>query len=82
MGVDQAAHSRFANLQLLQVCFLFIFSDYDLGRRIETKSLGTSMRTKSKIEKWLQFLRKQRISFCQDMLESVVLIDYEDEDNL
>jgi hypothetical protein len=43
MGVDQASHSRFANLQLLKVCFLSIFSNYDLGRRIEIKSLGISM---------------------------------------
>jgi hypothetical protein len=57
MGVDQTSHSRFANSQLLQVCFPSIFSDYDLWR-IEAESLGTSMQMKSILKKWLQFLKE------------------------
>jgi hypothetical protein len=50
--------------------------------RIEAESLGTSMQMKSILKKWLQFLKEWKISFCQNVPKSMVLTNYEDEDNL
>jgi len=51
------------------------------GRRIE-KSLCSLVQTRNEIKNWLQFLRERRLSFFQGVLKIVVLINYEDEDDL
>jgi hypothetical protein len=50
-------------------------------RKIE-ENLHSLVRTRSKTKKWLQFLRKKRISFFQGVPKTMVLTNYQDEDDL
>ncbi len=61
--------------------FPLAFSYYNMGRKIE-KHLCSSVQTRNEVEKWLQILKERKLSFFQGVPKIVVLINYEDEDDL
>jgi hypothetical protein len=52
-----------------------------MGRKIE-KHLCSLVQTRNEVEKWLQILKERKLSFFQGVPKTVVLINYEDEDDL
>ncbi len=81
LGIDHASHLGVVNPTPLQVRSPNSFLDHNLGIRIKT-TLRISIHTRNNVEKWLCFLKERKISKPQVNLETMVLTNSKDKDNL
>jgi len=78
---SQVPHSRFANLQPIQICSPSFFPNYNSNKRIE-KSLHCLVFKMNEDEKWLCIFQEQGLVFFQVAPKTVELSNFENEDNL